>query len=261
MIRAFHCRNMSLLSLSSTLPISFHKHTSLIKCESKFGTTINLIGLFTCKSECVSLFNPYSSLTDTCICRCIKPIKCGDQQFPLIQSRGHNPITDIRVLPAVGASSFTLDFDMYSVPDRIFLFDADTNEILYDAGFRGDPGACYENPDLPVSGPGQGQTILQTPQGLKNLGVGLDSPCEGTAWTYNVTCGWSAPFKVVKLPSGRPDMRTMWFLNNSSCTVVAGWKVLLFFGFHSVFCFFLLLFIWFLFPMVLQKSGQRYCYC
>ena len=123
-------------------------------------------------------------------CRCSKPITCdAGLQSPLEYTGGQSPITDTRFIPTTGASSFTLNYEAFTVPDRFFLFNADTNAILFDTGFVGEPGACSNIPDLAVSGPGSGSYVLPVTQGLLNLGIGVDSPCDGTVWQYEVICG------------------------------------------------------------------------
>ena len=122
------------------------------------------------------------------MCRCPQLVRCSVSQENLEFQGGQASDTDFRIFPTTGITSYTIIFDTYNIPDRIFLIDADTQALIYDFGYRGNSRSCRDRPDIVSVGGGEGSMTFQVPVNQRRVAVGVDSPCEGTAWTYTITC-------------------------------------------------------------------------
>ncbi len=87
-----------------------------------------------------------------------------------------------------GPTSFVLDFDALSQPDR-FVVSYEGAQI-YDSDWRGDPG--YDDPDgnpITPAGPGAGSAVVNVPAGTSTVvTVVVTGSGAGTLWDYVVNC-------------------------------------------------------------------------
>lgn len=109
------------------------------------------------------------------------------------ESGGEGVTTTVHSLGVAGPTSFVLDFNALSQPDRFQVFYEGAQ--IHDTGWRGDPG--YDDPDgnpITPTGPGLGSATIAVPAGTSmEITVVVTGSGAGTVWDYLVNCPVSTP--------------------------------------------------------------------
>ena len=121
-----------------------------------------------------------------------KPLVGNINEDAILQSS----IVDMRYIKTqywVGTMEFK--FTSYSIPDRFRVIgvhaDSRVGEtILYDSGYRGEAERtpCGYITAADLSGPPSGSVRIVKPEGVIEIKVTVEAPCEGTAWQYLLGC-------------------------------------------------------------------------
>lgn len=121
---------------------------------------------------------------------------------------------DISAIP--NGAEFDINFDTYSIPDRIFVQYPPGVQVL-DTGWRGD--SSYQgDPKYPggISGPGRGQFngIFRKTANQNTFKVIVVGPDRNTAWDYSIRCRTSPSSQNTRAPQEVPPDPNLQFRVN-----------------------------------------------